>query len=354
MPAAKMLRRLSVALAALVTLLASPADAQVTKISTQVCERNSCVRSIGTCVNIGVRGDRAYFLTAGHCIRGGQVVLVHTNNGAHEARVEAIDATPDLALVSTTLAASTSYFPLAEEVSVESCEFVGFTQGGPYRVRKATRLRREGWHLVADCFADYGDSGGPYLSGGRVVGVCWGSTGQQVVGTDCVTIRHWLRARVGFIPGDQPPQSPTQQPPAVQPPSQPILTPPAAVACGCSAEINTLKQQVAALQAKCNQPPAPVEPAPDNTAELEARLDALEKQIAAAGELAKRIDALEYKLAEVRLAGGKTEQLEKELAALRDMTFEVRSLSPDGKVVSSKRQRLGENIDLRLVPKSQK
>lgn len=325
-------------------LCASPASAQVARLTTQRCNGGSCTIGSGTCVNIGIRGDRAYFLTAGHCVLGSSRALIYLNRGTVEARIDAADETPDLALLSVPASdVDQTAFPLAEEVQESSFDFVGFSNGGPYIKRTARLIRRSGGFLICDVKTDSGDSGGPYLQNNRVAGIHMGFASDGRRATDCITIRRWLMGRVGFVPGTHPSLGPAPTP---APPQSPT------VACRCSAEIAALKAEVAQLRAECNRPVDPVPQRPDMV-ELNRRLDELEKQIAAAKELAKRIDALEFKIAEVRLAGGKTDQLEKELADLRDKTFEVRSLAPDGKVVSSETIKLGDNINLRLVPKRQ-
>jgi hypothetical protein len=323
--------------------ICSSASAQVAKLTSQKCDGYSCTVGSGTCVNIGVRGDRAYFLTAGHCVFGCTKPLIYLHNGAIEARIEAADLNPDLGLLSIPARETSQQpFPLADDVAESTFDFVGFTGGGMYVKRTARLLRRTGGMLVVDMPGGGGDSGGPYLERNRVVGIHCVLANDGRRGNDCVTIRRWLQARVGYVPG-----SLTTPQPA---PSTPQPAPVAAT-CQCSGEIAALKAQIAELRARCDKPYEP--PAVPDTSDITKRLDALEGRIAAVGELTKRIDQLEFKIAEVRLAGGKTEQLEKELAALRDLTFEVRSLAPDGKVVSSEKKRLGENIDLRLVPKRQ-
>lgn len=345
------LKLLAIALkiALLLSSLCGSADAQVAKVTVKRCNGFSCVIDSGTCVNIGTRNGRAYFLTCGHVVSGSSSPLIQMNAGQVEARVEASDREPDLALLSIPDPQS-DVFPVADDVSATSFEFVGFTYGRAWSRRQAHRARRNNGMLIATCPIDQGDSGGPFLDGNRrVVGIVFGVNGGEGYATDCITIRRWLMGRVGFVPGSlNSPQPPSKPAPPQSAPA------PGPVACNCSAEIAALKADVAALKLQCSKPPAetppPTAPVDPN---IGKRLDELEARIAAMAELTKRIDQLEFKIAEVRLAGGKTEQLEKELARLRDLTFEVRSLAPDGKVVSSEKKKLGENIDLRLVPKRQ-
>ncbi len=322
------------------------ASAQVAKVSWKQCNGVSCTFHEGTCVNIGNRNGRAYFLTAGHVVLGGTSPVVYLRDGGVEARIEAADREPDLGLLSLPMTPSVQdSFPVAEDVTETSLEFVGFTYGRAFTKRQASRARRSNGLLIAVCHVDSGDSGGPFLEKNKVVGILSATDGTSGYASDCITIRRWLMGRVGFVPGSlTSPQPPTPTLPQSQP----------AVACRCSAEIASLRAEIAALKAQCGQHETPLPPAPPPISpDITKRLDELEVRIAAMAELTTRIRSIEFEIDKVRLAGGKTEQLEKELAALRDKTFEVRSLAPDGKVVSSETKKLGDNIDLRLVPKRQ-
>lgn len=358
MSGASKVQLLAIALKAAMVLagLCSTASAQVAKVTTTKCHGTYCTIGSGTCVHIGTRNGRGYFLTAGHVVAGAGTAVIDLRDGKVQARIEAADEDPDLGLLSVPdNVGLESAFPVAEEVAGESFELVGFTRGGPFVRRSARLLRRAGGLLVCAVQSDSGDSGGPYLDGNRVVGIHMGVAADGKRATDCVTIRRWLTARVGFIPCPPVASQPVPQRPQPGPPVEPTPATPPQVTCGCAFEIATLKAEIAALKAKCNAPVTPPPPPapPSIPGEVTKRLEELEARIAFVSELTKRIDALEFKIGEVRIAGGKTEQLEKELAALRDLTFEVRSLAPDGKVVSSETKRLGDNIDLRLVPKRQ-
>lgn len=336
-----------------VLLLSGAAQAQVAKVSAKYCYRTHCTIGEGSCVNIGFHEGRAYFLTAGHVVTepGAASVSARINldNGLCEARIEAVDKDPDLALLSIPERDGTQVFELAEKLDGDSFDLVGFANGGRYVKRAAVRVRRSGDHAVFRSRVVTGDSGGPYLdSSGRVAAICWAASlaGDEGYATDCVRIRTWLKARAGFIPVPRrtgPPGKPLPEP-------QPTPAPHKACNCpDCAAKFADLQKQIDALKAKCDTPsPAPEKP---DLSEIERRLKELEERAKALAELQGRMDEIKFEIDKVRIAGGKTDQLEKELAAIRDMTFQVRSLAPDGTVISSQRRKLGEDIDLRLVPK---
>lgn len=357
MSGASKLQLLALVLKAAVVLAsicgATPAEAQVCKVTSKRCNGFSCSFNNGTCVNIGTRNGRAYFLTCGHLLdEGFRNPIIYLRDGGVEARVEASDMNPDLALLSIPDDQKLeTVFPVADEIEETSFEFVGFTYGKPFTRRQAHRARRSSGMLIATCPIDQGDSGGPFLAKGRVLGIVFGVSGSEGFATDCIAIRRWLMVRVGFVPGSLTSPQPAPSTPRPTPATTPQAPP--TVACNCSAEIAAMKAELAELKRQCNQHETPLPPPPTTNPEITKRLDALEDRIATVGELTGRIRELEFAIDKVRLAGGKTEQLEKELAALRDLTFEVRSLAPDGKVVSSEKKKLGENIDLRLVPKRQ-
>lgn len=363
--------------AILATIGSSSASAQVAKLSATYCNGLTCSRGSGSCVNIGEHGDREYFLTVGHAVlqpdASKVTVAIHLDDGVHEARVEAADMNPDLAVISIPATGSCRPFSLAQVLDEEQYDLVGFTGGGPYVKRTAMRVRRGGDHAVFRVRVRGGDSGGPFLdSQNRIAAICWGGTDDgETYATDCVRIRGWMKARIGFIPGSRPvAPEPPAPPPEFNPPQRPRPTPDSHPAsspgptpdhsagpCECAyciERLADLQRQINALKSRCDAPaptPAPVPAEKPDLSGIDAKLVELEARIKQTGELTKRIDALEFKIREVQLAGGKTEQLEKELAAIRDLTFDVRSLAPDGTVVDSRRLKLGDPIDLRLVPK---
>lgn len=336
-----------------VLLLSGAAQAQVAALKATYCYGNSCTMGNGSCACIGFHNGRAYFLTAGHVLIPDQpakvTAAIRFDNALVDVKVEVADLEPDLGVVSVPESYATAVFEVAESADGDDFDLVGVPGNDGYRIERARVSGRDRERIRFRCRSTTGFSGGPYLdSRKRVVAVHTGfihETGERF-GPNCVRIREWCRQRLGFIPVPQrtgPPGKPLPEP-------QPTPAPPRACNCpDCAAKFAALESRIAALEAKCSAPaPAPVKP---DLSEVERRLKGLEERAQALIELQKRIDEIKFEIDKVRIAGGKTDQLEKELAAIRDMTFQVRSLAPDGKVISSETKKLGENIDLRLVPK---
>ena len=164
MSGASKVQLLAIALKAAMVLagLCSTASAQVAKVTTTKCHGTYCTIGSGTCVHIGTRNGRGYFLTAGHVLLGVNTAVIDLRDGKVEARIEAVDRNPDLGLVSVpdNVGLETA-FPVADEVAGDSFELVGFTRGGPFVRRSARLMRRSGGLLVCVVKTDSGDSGGP-------------------------------------------------------------------------------------------------------------------------------------------------------------------------------------------------
>lgn len=192
----------------------------------QSCEPNLCVpggtvKSYGSCVCIAQSDGRCYYLTAGHVIRGATSIHVSLNDGLHEATVLAATDEPDLALIAVG-GCKGDPFPLYDGQVNKGTEldFVGFTQGGRYSLRKGALIgyRHDGY-IDARITVDNGDSGGPLLLNNKTVGILSGYytrdryTSRSVGSDVCIA---WLRSR-GFDFGNQPQDRPSP----VTPPGQP-------------------------------------------------------------------------------------------------------------------------------------
>lgn len=345
-----------IAVVVLAVTLNGTAQAQVAKLSVKACYVTNCSTGSGSCVNIGEHEGRAYFLTAGHVVRHPGAARITASislgDGWHDARIEASDGKPDLGIISIPVEDTKGWyeFDVAETVDGDNFQLVGFPEGKDYQKRPATRVR-SGEHIVFRSRVHPGDSGGPYIdSKDRVASICWGASmdGNEGYATDCVRIRRWCKERLGFMPVPRRKGGGSDDAPAPPPEKEPTPVPGACNCPDCATKFASLNTQIEELRSRCDKLPAPQQP---DTSAIEAKLADMEQRIAAMKDLQKKIDAMQYKIDEVRISGGDTEQLKKELAAIRDLTFQVRSLSPDGKVLSSETKKLGENIDLRLVPK---
>ena len=94
-----------------------------------------------------------------------------------------------------------------------------------------------------------GDSGGPILSSGRIVGVCWGSVGGHRYATPLGPVRRFVRT----ILGCRPPQAIATipcRPLAVIPNRPPPPTTPPQPSSNCRQQITTLEAQVELLWAE--------------------------------------------------------------------------------------------------------
>lgn len=212
-----------------VLMISSVVQAQALAVRTTEtdCTGNSCTQLIGTgaCAYIGNIDDRSVYITAAHNINRAKTITVGYGGQWWGAIVKAKEYTDaaDYAILETRKIPATKCFEVSDKQPANGASAMacGYSQG-VYNMRvlrakiRATPSGRYFSKIVAK-----GDSGGPILVNGQVVGIIKGHDYQNTIYTDSVRIRRRLLALYGRMPccTCQPPvivQNEPQQPPATQ------------------------------------------------------------------------------------------------------------------------------------------
>lgn len=170
------------------------------------CTGNSCQQFVGTgaCAFVGNIDERSIYITAAHNINDAKTVHVGYGGKWWGAKVKYREYTTDAdyAILETQQIPAQKCFEVASKVPAGGVNAMacGYSQG-VYNMRvlrakiRVTPSGRYFSKVVAK-----GDSGGPILVNGQVVGIIKGHDTQQTIYTDSVRIRQRLIAMYGRMP----------------------------------------------------------------------------------------------------------------------------------------------------------
>jgi S1-C subfamily serine protease len=182
------------------------------------CTTGDNGRSIGSGVLVRWR-KRLLVLTARHVVNGAKRVWIETHSKkTHAVRVLKVDATWDCAVlepagaVSEIAPAEMEYGVEAMQTAGSRLESCGYGPDGKlacnagvfegYRRSTETPAGPDDWMVISGP-ARSGDSGGPiFNAAGHVVGVLWGSDGQNVVGVQAGRVQRLLEEAVAASKGE--------------------------------------------------------------------------------------------------------------------------------------------------------
>lgn len=191
-----------------VLMAASFVQAQALAIRTTEtdCTGNACTQIVGTgaCAFVGNIDERSVYITAAHNINNARTVHVGYGGKWWGAAVKYREYTADAdyAIIETSQIPAQKCFEVASRVPVGGAPAMacGYSQG-IYNMRvlrakiRVTPSGRYFSKVVAK-----GDSGGPILVNGQVVGIIKGHDTQQTIYTDSVRIRQRLVTMYGRMP----------------------------------------------------------------------------------------------------------------------------------------------------------
>ncbi len=191
-----------------VLMTASVVQAQALAIRTTEtdCTGNACTQIVGTgaCAFVGNIEDRSVYITAAHNINNARTVHVGYGGEWWKARVvyKEYHGLIDYAVIETVRIQATKCFTLSEthpQQGQEACAY-GYSQGvyNLRSLRAKIRITPDGRRFSK--VVAQGDSGGPILVNGQVVGIIKGHDYQQTIYTDSVRIRQRLVAIYGRMP----------------------------------------------------------------------------------------------------------------------------------------------------------
>ncbi|WP_339684398.1 trypsin-like peptidase domain-containing protein [Gimesia maris] len=199
------MRTLTILFVLLITSVVQ-AQALAVRVTETECTPNGCRQLIGTgaCAYVGDIESRSVFLTAAHNVNKAKTIHVGYNGQWWGARVvhKQHEGNVDFAIIETQSIKATKCFKVAEAYPGHGVDAVAYGySNGVYNLRslrakiRVTRSGRYFSKVVAK-----GDSGGPILVNGQVVGIISGHDYQQTIYTDGVLIRRQLIQIYGRLP----------------------------------------------------------------------------------------------------------------------------------------------------------
>jgi hypothetical protein len=182
------------------------AQALAVRVTETECTPTGCRQLTGTgaCAYIGNVEDRSVYITAAHNVNKAKTVHVGYGGKWWGARVihKEYRNSIDYAIIETANINAPKCFSLAESQPAHGVSAVAYGySNGIYNLRalrakiRVTRGGRYFSKVVAK-----GDSGGPILVNGQVVGIIKGHDTQQTIYTDCTLIRRRVVSIYGRMP----------------------------------------------------------------------------------------------------------------------------------------------------------
>lgn len=233
------------------------------RVTEKDCNQNSCRKfyAYGSCTYIGNTDSNSVYLTAAHVVRNAEKIEIGYGGkwwGAIVAHKQD-DKEFDFATIETRKLPTNKCFSLADSYPSDGARAVAYGYSeGQYNLRGVpTRIRIRSNLKGVYATMKHGDSGGPVLVDGKVVGVISGTLNDDgmTVCTDTVTIKKELRRRYGVIPCCN------CRPVVRVQPTQPIQPKPDPVFIDNSDQIAALEGQITKLRAdidKLNNTQIPV------------------------------------------------------------------------------------------------
>lgn len=192
----------------LVLIIASTVQAQALVLRTigKQCTPNGCRQIIGTgaCAYIGNIENRSVYLTAAHNLEGNPAVYVGHAGRWWQARIvhRQYQKGIDYAVIETQKISTQTCFRVAENYPQHGADAVayGYSNGihNLRTLRAKIRVNRNG-RFFSKIVAK-GDSGGPIVVNGQVVGIIKGHDYANTIYTDSVLIRAELLRIYGRLP----------------------------------------------------------------------------------------------------------------------------------------------------------
>ncbi|MCA9015568.1 MAG: trypsin-like peptidase domain-containing protein [Planctomycetaceae bacterium] len=182
------------------------AQALAVRVTETECTPAGCrqLTGIGACAYIGNIENKSVYLTAAHNVKNAKTIHVGYGGQWWGARViyKEYRDNIDYAIIETQKINAAHCFQVAEQQPVNGIEAVAYGYSkGVYNLRalKATiRVNRNGQFFSK--VVSKGDSGGPILVNGQVVGIIKGHDYQNTIYTDCTLIRRKLISLYGRLP----------------------------------------------------------------------------------------------------------------------------------------------------------
>ena len=182
------------------------AQALVIRVTETECTPTGCRQLIGTgaCAYVGDIENRSVFLTAAHNVNQARTIHVGYSGQWWGARVahKQYQNGVDFAIIETQSIKATKCFTVAESYPGDGADAVAYGySNGIYNLRSLRakiRVSRGGRYFSK--IVAKGDSGGPILVNGQIVGIISGHDYQNTIYTDGVLIRRQLIQKYGKLP----------------------------------------------------------------------------------------------------------------------------------------------------------
>ncbi len=183
------------------------AQALVIRTIEKRCTPNGCqqISGTGACAFVGNISDRSVYLTAAHNLNGNPAVYVGYAGHWWQARIvyKCYQESVDYAIIETQKIPSDRCFKIAERQPDNGMDAVAYGySNGIYNVRTLRakiRVNRSG-RFFSKIVAQ-GDSGGPIVVKGQIVGIIKGHDYEKTIYTDSALIRTELLRIYGTLPG---------------------------------------------------------------------------------------------------------------------------------------------------------
>ena len=236
------------ALFVLMITSAVQAQALAVRVIESECTLTGCRQSIGTgaCAYIGNIEDRSVYLTAAHNVLQAKTIYVGYGGQWWGARVVYKDYRDDIdyAIIETRKISATKCFAVAESQPAQGVEAVAYGySNGIYNMKSLrARIRVDQNGRFFSKIVAKGDSGGPILVNGQVVGIIKGHDYSNTIYTDGVLIRQQLIKQYGGLPACR-----CEPPVIVGDPVEPDLIDNSEQIAALEGEISKLREQLEQL-----------------------------------------------------------------------------------------------------------
>ncbi|WP_417386873.1 hypothetical protein [Gimesia sp.] len=201
----EMVKTLTILFVLLITSVVQ-AQALVIRVTETECTPTGCRQLIGTgaCAYVGDIDERSVYITAAHNINNAKTIHVGYDGRWWGAVVKyrEYSGSADYAIIETVRIPANTCFEVSNRIPQDgsAATAYGYSQG-IYNLRSLKariRIRNGGGYFTK--IVEKGDSGGPILVNGQVVGIIKGHDYRETIYTDSVRIRRKLISVYGRIP----------------------------------------------------------------------------------------------------------------------------------------------------------